>query len=141
MWILLGLIIGIVAALALPSQFAPPVAYSTYISVAFLAGLDSVIGGIKGGLEDRFDLSVFVSGFILNTLLAALITWMGDKIGVDLYMAAIVTFGVRIFNNFGSIRHDVMHRRNPDSGPAEGPDNEKENSDGAEKQKDIKEDK
>lgn len=110
MWILLGLILGIVIAFILPSQFTFPIAYSTYISVAFLAGLDSVIGGIKGGIEGKFDLSVFISGFIMNTLLAALITWMGDRIGVDLYMAAIVTFGVRIFNNLGYIRHDLMNK-------------------------------
>lgn len=110
MWIGLGLIVGIITALALPSSMIPPISCSTYISVAFLAGLDSVIGGIKGGIEDNFDLSVFVSGFIMNTLLAALITWLGDRVGVDLYMAAIVTFGVRIFNNFGSIRHDIMKK-------------------------------
>ena len=66
-------------------------------------------GSDKGGIEGKFDLSVFISGFIMNTLLAALITWMGDRIGVDLYMAAIVTFGVRIFNNLGYIRHDLMN--------------------------------
>ncbi len=114
MWILLGLILGIVIAFILPSQFTFPIAYSTYISVAFLAGLDSVIGGIKGGIEGKFDLSVFISGFIMNTLLAALITWMGDRIGVDLYMAAIVTFGVRIFNNLGYIRHDLMNKNHED---------------------------
>ena len=114
MWILLGLILGIVIAFILPSRFTFPIAYSTYISVAFLAGLDSVIGGIKGGIEGKFDLSVFISGFIMNTLLAALITWMGDRIGVDLYMAAIVTFGVRIFNNFGYIRHDLMNKNHED---------------------------
>lgn len=115
MWILLGLILGIVIAFILPSQFTFPIAYSTYISVAFLAGLDSVIGGIKGGIEGKFDLSVFISGFIMNTLLAALITWMGDRIGVDLYMAAIVTFGVRIFNNLGYIRHDLMNKNHEDN--------------------------
>ena len=109
MWILLGLILGIIIAFILPSQFTFPMAYSTYISVAYLAGLDSVIGGIKGGIEGKFDLAVFISGFVMNTLLAALITWMGDRIGVDLYMAAIVTFGVRIFNNLGYIRHDLMN--------------------------------
>ena len=114
MWILLGLILGIVIAFILPSQFTFPIAYSTYISVAFLAGLDSVIGGIKGGIEGKFDLSVFISGFIMNTLLAALITWMWDRIGVDLYMAAIVTFGVRIFNNLGYIRHDLMNKNHED---------------------------
>ena len=108
MWIILGLITGIIIACILPAHFAPPAAYSTYVSVAFLAGLDSVIGGIKGGIEDKFDLTIFITGFIANTLLAGLITWMGDRIGVDLYMAAIITFGVRLFNNLGTIRHDIL---------------------------------
>lgn len=108
MLVILGLVIGIVIGLILPAKFAPPMMYSTYVSVAFLAGLDSVIGAIRGGIEGRFNLALFVSGFFTNVFVATFITWMGDRLGVDLYMAAIITFGVRLFNNFGFIRRDIM---------------------------------
>ncbi len=108
MWIVMGLCIGIVIGFILPAKFAPPMVYSTYISISFLAGLDSVVGAIRGGIEGKFDLSLFVSGFLTNVLMAAFITWMGDRLGVDLYMAAIITFGVRLFNNLGFIRRDIV---------------------------------
>ena len=108
MWVALGLLIGVVIGLILPAKFAPPMMFSTYVSVAFLAGLDSVVGAIRGGIEGRFNLALFVSGFLTNVFIATLLTWMGDRLGVDLYMAAIITFGVRLFNNLGFIRRDVV---------------------------------
>jgi len=108
MWVVLGLTIGIVIGFVLPAKFAPPMIYSTYISIAFLAGLDSVVGAIRGGIENKFDLALFVSGFFTNVIIATLLTWFGDRLGVDIYMAAIITFGVRIFNNIGFIRRDIM---------------------------------
>lgn len=110
MIIIIAMLLGILIAMVLPADFSPPMAYSTYISVAFLAGLDSVIGAVRGGLANKFNLTLFVSGFLVNVLLAAFITWMGDRLGVDLYMAAIVTFGVRLFNNLGYIRRDLVVR-------------------------------
>lgn len=117
MWIVIGILVGVLIGYALPAEFAPPMAYSTYLSVSFLAGIDSVLGGIRSGLEEKFDLGIFVSGFVTNVLLAAFITWTGDRLGVDLYIAAVVTFGVRVFNNLGQIRRDVLlHKKSADPG-------------------------
>lgn len=64
MWLpLLGIIIGIVLGMVLP--FSVPVAYSSYMSVALLAALDSVFGGIKSHLEDQFETDVFLTGFLV----------------------------------------------------------------------------
>ncbi|MBQ7501468.1 small basic family protein [bacterium] len=92
----------------LPYQF--PVAAAKYISVAFLAGLDSVIGGTRAGLENKFRFGIFFSGFFVNLLLAAGITWVGDMLGVEIYQAAVVTFGVRVFINLGYIRRDLLNQ-------------------------------
>ncbi|MCL5037663.1 MAG: small basic family protein [Chloroflexi bacterium] len=127
MWLVLGLLVGLLMGAFLP--FTIPAAYSKYISVAFLAGLDSVLGGVRAGLEKRFDILSFISGFIMNALLAALLTYMGDRLGVDLYLAAIITFGVRIFQNLGFIRWNLMeeplrhsvhldHAKPPESKPS-----------------------
>jgi small basic protein len=106
MWAILGLILGILAGTLMPFQL-PPV-YSKYVSVSFLAGLDSVLGATRAGLERKYDFSTFVSGFTINVLLAALLTYVGDRLGVDLYLAAVVTFGMRIFGNLGYIRRDLI---------------------------------
>lgn len=108
MWVVVGLITGILLGMLLPYHF--PVALSKYISVAILAGLDSIIGGTRAGLEDRFDGLVFTSGFGFNMVLAAGVTWVGVVLGADLYLAAVVTFGIRIFGNIGPIRRHILHK-------------------------------
>lgn len=87
-----------------------PITYSSYVSVAILAGLDSVIGGVRSALWQRFDSAVFVSGFFTNVVLASLLVYAGDRLGVDLYMPAIVALGVRIFYNVGFVRRAALSR-------------------------------
>lgn len=109
MWLpILGLILGL--AIGYISPFSVPIEYSKYLSVGILAALDSVLGGIRSAQEDHFDSKVFLSGFFSNMLLAAMLAYIGDRIGVDLYLAAVVAFGVRLFQNLGSIRHHLLKR-------------------------------
>jgi small basic protein len=82
-----------------------------YLSLAVLAGLDSVFGGIRAGVERRFRSDVFLSGFMVNMVLAVLLVFVGSKIGVqDLYLAAVVTLGGRIFLNLSVIRRHWLER-------------------------------
>ncbi|MBQ7528724.1 small basic family protein [bacterium] len=106
--IILGTIIGLLIGFFLPFQI--PVVAVKYVSVSFLSGLDSVIGGTRAGLENKFDFGVFTGGFFVNLLLAAALTWIGDLLGVDIYQAAIVTFGMRIFINLSYIRRDLFEQ-------------------------------
>lgn len=103
---LLGIVVGIFIGYVLP--FYVPPDYARYVSVGFLAGLDSVIGAVRADIEDKYDALVFVSGFVLNALLAAVLVFLGIRLGVDLYLAALVTFGVRIFENLAWIRRDLI---------------------------------
>ena len=81
-----------------------PTYFSPYLAVATLAGLDSICGGIKAGLEGKFHDEIFISGFLVNTFLAAVLAFLGDQIGVDLLLAAVVALGGRIFLNLSLIR-------------------------------------
>lgn len=103
---LLGLFLGVVLGLILP--FKIPIEYSQYMSVAVLAALDSVFGGIRSSLEKTFDIDIFISGFFANAILAALLTYLGDQLGVPMYYAAIFAFGVRLFQNFAIIRRYII---------------------------------
>lgn len=107
---LIGILIGLVIGLMLPYTYNTT--YSLYISVAILASLDSVLGGIKANLKDEFDSKIFISGFFINSLLAAFLAYIGDRLGVPLYYAAIFTFGGRLFDNLASIRRILLARQN-----------------------------
>jgi len=104
----IGILIGGVIGFLLP--FTYNTAYSLYISVAILACLDSVFGGVRANLEGYFDLEIFISGFFGNAILAAFLAYLGDRLGVPLYYAAIFTFGSRLFENFGKIRRSLLKK-------------------------------
>ena len=98
----IGLVLGLYSPVTIP------VAYARYTAVALLAGLDSIFGAFKAYLAGTFEPRVFLSGLLTNMALAGGLTWIGDKLGVDLSIAAIVAFGVRIFNNLGAIRRHYL---------------------------------
>ncbi len=105
---LIGVLIGAVIGCILPITYNT--AYSLYISVAILACLDSVFGGIKATLEKTFNIEIFISGFFGNAALAAFLAYLGDRLGVPLYYAAIFTFGGRLFENFAKIRRILLNK-------------------------------
>ncbi len=110
MWLLtlFCLLIGLFIGFQLPILL--PVIYVKYMSIGVLAALDSVFGGIRAYMEDSFDNTIFISGFITNTLLAAGLAYLGDRLGLELYLAAVVVFGVRLFQNLGIIRRYLLKK-------------------------------
>lgn len=106
MFPILGLIVGIIIGVLLPYNI--PYQYSNYVAVAILAALDSVFGGIAATLQGKFDMKIFLSGFFGNALLAAGLAYIGDQLGIQIYLAAIFAFGNRLFLNFAIIRRFII---------------------------------
>jgi small basic protein len=100
---IIGLIIGILIGVLLPVKI--PAQFSTYVAVGILAALDSVFGGVSAILQKKFDIKIFLSGFFGNAIL-------GDKLGIQIYLAAIFAFGNRIFINFAVIRRILLKKNN-----------------------------
>ncbi|HCP14256.1 MAG TPA: DUF1290 domain-containing protein [Peptococcaceae bacterium] len=99
----LGIFAGQHAGIQIPAEMVK------YLSIAILAALDSVLGGVRSLLEKSFNSTIMLSGFFANALLAALLAYMGDRLGVDLYYAAVFVFGVRLFDNLSKIRHFLIN--------------------------------
>ncbi len=99
--ILIGCILG-----ALIGMNAPTISYtwSGYLAISIVAALDTVFGGITSVLKGNFDLKVFVSGFFGNAILSIMLTYLGERLNVDIYLAAIVVFVGRMFTNLAIIR-------------------------------------
>ncbi|NLU10583.1 MAG: small basic family protein [Tepidanaerobacter acetatoxydans] len=104
----IGFALGLLVGFKLP--ITVPVIYAPYVSISILAALDSVLGGIRAMEENNFDTSIFVSGFFINTLMAGFLAYFGDRLGIQLYLAAIFAFGVRIFQNLAIIRRSIIKR-------------------------------
>lgn len=103
-----GLVAGIIIGTMFP--ITVPVEYAKFMSVALLASLDSVFGGFRAGLDEKFDNTIFISGFFTNALLAAGLVYIGDRLGIDLYYVASLSFGLRIFQNLAIIRRYFLKR-------------------------------
>lgn len=105
--IAIGCLIGIVVGINIPII---PYTFSGYLAISIIAALDSVFGGITSTLKGNFDLKIFVSGFFINAILSILLTYLGEKLNVDIYLAAIVVFVGRMFNNLGYIRRYYIEK-------------------------------
>lgn len=119
-----GIIVGCIFG-AILGMNAPVISYtySSYLAIAIIAALDSVFGGISSVLRKNFDLKIFISGFFCNAILSMLLTYLGEKLNVDIYLAAIVVFVGRMFTNLTIIRryyvdkwsnkiHDIQEKQN-----------------------------
>ncbi len=104
--IVIGCILGAVIGIYAPMV---PYTYSGYLAIAIIAALDSVFGGIAATLNKNFDLKIFVTGFFGNAILSILLTYLGQKLDVDIYLAAIVVFVGRMFNNLAIIRRYYLN--------------------------------
>lgn len=105
--ILIGCIVGALIGLNSPII---PYTYSGYLAIAIIAALDSVFGGITSSLNKTFDLKIFVSGFFGNAILSILLTYLGQKLNVDICLAAIVVFVGRMFTNLAMIRRHYLDK-------------------------------
>ncbi|TXG92728.1 DUF1290 domain-containing protein [Rhodococcus rhodnii] len=102
--LLVGIVVGVVAAPDVPDAVAP------YLPIAVVAALDAVFGGLRAYFDDIFDAKVFVVSFVFNVLVAALIVWLGDQLGVgtQLSTAIVVVLGIRIFGNAAALRRHLF---------------------------------
>ena len=104
----LGLLLGVVAGLFLEPTV--PVWLEPYLPIAVVAALDALFGGLRSLLDGIFDDKVFVVSFVANVLVAALIVFLGDQLGVgaQLSTGVVVVLGIRIFSNAAAIRRHLF---------------------------------
>lgn len=102
--LLIGILLGLLTDIKIPDE------YTNYLSIAVLAALDTLFGGIRAYLQNLYDNRVFVSGFFFNIILAASLAFLGVHLGVDLYLAAVFAFGVRLFQNIAVIRRILLNK-------------------------------
>ena len=105
--IIIGCILGAIIGINAP---VISYTYSSYLSIAIIAALDSVFGGISSVLKKQFDLKIFLSGFFGNAILAMALTYLGNKLNVDIHLAAIVVFVGRMFTNLAIIRRYYVEK-------------------------------
>lgn len=103
--ILAGIIIGLII------NFTIPIEYIKYSAVTIIGILDTLFNSLKHEAQNKKMTNiVFLSGFLFNIILALSITFLGERLGLDLYLAATVVFTFRIFSNLGMIQRVLVEK-------------------------------
>lgn len=102
--LLLGALAGVILEPAVPPILQP------YLPIAVVAALDALFGALRAILDGTFDDRVFLISFLSNVVVAALIVFVGDQLGVgsQLSTAVVVVLGIRIFSNAAAIRRHLL---------------------------------
>ena len=105
---ILGLAVGVVLGLLLDPSV--PLWLQPYLPIAVVAALDAVFGGLRAVLDGIFDDRVFTVSFLSNIIVAAVIVYLGDQLGVgsQLSTGVVVVLGIRIFSNAAAIRRHLF---------------------------------
>lgn len=102
--LILGAVVGYLCDITVPSE------YGRLFSVALLVGFDAVFGGLKATCLNTFDNTNFLLGFFLNTILAVIMVFIGDKLSIELYYVILFVFALRIFKNLSYLRHHFIKK-------------------------------
>ncbi|GHG52406.1 membrane protein [Flavimobilis marinus] len=104
----LGLVVG--ALVGLFFEPAVPAGLQPYLPIAVVAALDALFGGLRALLDGTFNDRVFIVSFLSNVVVAALIVFLGDQLGVgtQLSTGVVVVLGIRIFSNAAAIRRHLF---------------------------------
>ncbi|MFC1810367.1 small basic family protein [Patescibacteria group bacterium] len=106
-WALIGVLVGIIIGFAV--NIPIPIELTRYTAVVSIGILDAIFGAIRAEVtKDNYDAIIFLTGLFFNVVLAIAITYLGDKLGLDLYLAATVVFTFRIFSNVGITRRALL---------------------------------
>jgi len=105
-------ILALIAGIIIGILFRGPVPgiAGTYLAVACIAAIDTICGGIRSGLEGRFHQDIFITGFLSNVVIAFFLAWLGDRIGINLFLVSALILGGRIFTNLSLIRRFLLTR-------------------------------
>lgn len=106
-WAIVGIIGGILLGLGI--NIPIPLELTKYSAVVIMGILDALFGAIRAEItKDKFDATIFITGLFFNIILSIAITLLGDKLGLDLYLAATFVFTFRIFSNVGTTRRAIL---------------------------------
>ncbi len=101
---MLGFIVGLQLGVPLPHE------YISYLGLAVIGGIDTLLGGYRSSLEGKFNASIIITGFLGNILMGSALAWLGEQMGINLFLVVAFVYGARVFNNLSIIRRILLTR-------------------------------
>ena len=95
--LLIGLVIGLFVSVPVPAAWAP------YLALMVLAGIDTLLAVLVRKNESQEYGTKFLLEFLVNSLMAMLLTALGQQINFELSTIIAFVFTYRIFINIREI--------------------------------------
>ena len=104
-------IVGLSAGLMIGSMINIELVHTKILIMLFMVSLDSLIGGLKSMDKTSFNDSLLISGFFINFTAGLILLYVGDKVDINLYYAALIALTIRILKNFSVLRRHILKYR------------------------------
>ncbi len=110
MWFpLVGLIVGLTLGMIFPFNIS--IVEPKYLSIIALSAIDAVFLGFRAKLNNHFNTTLFTIEFILNSIIAIGLVYLGSIMNTDLFVAIAIIFSARIFYNLSTLNHQLFFQK------------------------------
>ena len=107
-YVVAGLVLGVIAGLNLHLVYSAE--YAVYISLAVLAMLNTIFNMLSENLNGELT-PVKSSMFLIGDLAFALfLGYIGEQLGLPIYLAAVFAFGNNIYKNLRIISNIFLEK-------------------------------
>ena len=101
----MGILIGFLLGLALTLTYNAT--YTLYITLTILILLESLLRIIMNSTKN-LDIYKEILLVLCEVVFACLLAFIGENLGISLYLVVMLVFGLRIFNSFNVIVKKII---------------------------------
>ena len=101
----IGILIGFLLGLALTLTYNAT--YTLYITLTILILLESLLRIIMNSTKN-LDIDKEILLVLCEIIFACLLAFIGENLGISLYLVVMLVFGLRIFNSFNVIVKKII---------------------------------
>lgn len=110
-YVIIGVLIGIIAGFNVNIVY--DTTYTIYVSLVILAIINTIFTIFAESLKEEIIKSKRVIILLFSDIIIALILgFIGEQLGLPLYLAAIFAFGNNIYNNIKKSIYDFLDKKN-----------------------------
>lgn len=107
-YVVAGLILGVVAGLNLNLIYSPE--YAVYISLAILAILNAIFNLLNENLKGELTFIKSIIFVVSDLVFGLLMGYVGEQLGLPIYLAAVFAFGNNIYKNLRTIINFMLEK-------------------------------
>lgn len=110
LYVIAGVVLGVIAGLKLNVEYNPE--YIVYISLAILAMINTIFNILCENFNGETKILKSVLYLFSDLLFALFLGYIGERLGLPIYLAAVFAFGNNIYKNMKIMLDFVIAKYN-----------------------------